>query len=259
MQLIKLIIFFFSFSVLSQENIIATLISKTELQVTRLVQIDDFGTTYYIKDNALSIQKKSKTYSYSNVHLGEITSVNAFNPLKIDVFYKDFNSVVILDNRLAEIVKINFNVLEPFRDITHVSIGSDNTVWGFNQNTQQLELFDYIATKSRVMTLPIKGQVLDIYSNYNFCWLLTDAFMYCYNYFGSLISKTQNMGYSSLQISNGTIFLLKENQLFFKAKNSNKTKEIKLPQLLIKQFLVTNETLYIYDDEFLYRYQLITN
>ena len=67
------------------------------------------------------------------------------------------------------------------------------------------------------------------------------------------------MGYSSLQINNGNTFLLKENKLFFKANNSVKTLEIKLTQLLIKQFLVTNETLYIYDDIFLYHYQLITN
>jgi len=32
---------------------------------------------------------------------------------------------------------------------------------------------------------------------------------------------------------------------------------IKLPNLLINQFFVTNETLYIYDDEFLHQYQLI--
>jgi hypothetical protein len=32
-----------------------------------------------------------------------------------------------------------------------------------------------------------------------------------------------------------------------------------LPKILVKQFFVTNQTLYIYDEEFLHHYQLINN
>ena len=39
--------------------------------------------------------------------------------------------------------------------------------------------------------MPISSQVLDITSNYNSCWLLTRAFIYQYNYTGSLVSKTK--------------------------------------------------------------------
>lgn len=259
MQLVKFAIFFLSISVLSQESISTTLITKTELSLNTIVRVDDFGALYFINDNTFSAQNKNKTLNYSNVQLGQITSANAFNPLKTNVFYKDFSSVVILDNRLAEIVKINFNNLQPYRDVTHISTGNDSTIWVFNQNTQQLELFDYISNKTRAKTLPIDGNVINIYSNYNFCWLMTESFIYCYNYFGSQISKTTNNGFSAIKENNGNLYFLKQNQLFLKAKNSNKTQAIKLPELLIKQFFVTNETVYIYDHKFLYRYQLITN
>ena len=259
MQLINYTIFFLSFSMLSQESISTTLIAKTKLDIDTLVQINNFGALYYIKDNTFSIQNKNNTLNYSNVQLGQISSANAFNSLKTNVFYKDFSTVVVLDNRFTEIIKTNFNNLQPFRDITHVSTGSDNTIWVFNQNTQQLEVFDYITNKTRAKTLPIDGNVIALYSNYNFCWVVTASFMYCYNYFGSLISKTANNGFSALKENNGNLYLLKQNKLFLKAKNSSEIQTIKLPQLLIKQFFVTNETVYIYDGKFLYHYQLITN
>ncbi len=259
MQFIKYIILFYSFSSVAQIPVTAKFINKEELKAELIIDIDNFNSEYHIYNNTLSIQKNNKTHNYSNIQLGEITSVNTYNSLKINVFYKNFNSVVILDNRLTEIVNINFNTLQPFRDITNVSTGYDNTIWIFNQNTQQLELFDYITNKTKTKTLPVNSNIIDMYSNYNYCWLLTGSFIYAYNYIGSLIYKLPNNGYTSLKVNHGNLYLLKKNQLFFKAKSTSEIQEIKLPKLLIKQFFVTNETLYIYDGEFLYHYQLITN
>jgi len=259
MKFIKFFILLFSSTVFAQIPITAKFIKKESLNVDKVVEIDNFGTTYYINNSTFYLQTKDKTINYSNVQLGNITSANAFNPLKINLFYKDFNSVVVLDNRLAEIVKIDFNFLQPFRNLTHISTANNNAIWLFDQNTQQLELFDYISRKTIAKTLPIDDTIIDITSNYNFCWLMSNTFIYAYNYFGSLIYKIPNNGYTSIKVSHENLFLLKENQLFYKAKNTNKVEAVKLPQLLINQFLVTNETLYIYDHEFLYQYQLITN
>jgi len=259
MQLVKYIICFFYLSAASQESISISLIKKSELKIDELVQIDDFGTIYYIKNNTFYSQSKSKTINYNNVQLGEITSANAFNPLKINLFYKNFNAAVILDNRLAEITAINFNRLQPLRNVTHISTGNDNTLWLFNQDTQELELFDYKTGKTRAKALPISEEVIDINGNYNFCWLLTNKHIYTYNYFGSLVSKTKNEGFKSFMQHRGDLFFLKDNMLYYKLKNSSEINQLILPELLIKQFLVTNETLYIYDGEFLYHYQLKTN
>lgn len=259
MKFIKFFIVLLSSSIVAQTSITAKFIKKEALNVDNIVDVDNFGTTYYINNSTFYLQTKDKTINYSNVQLGNITSANAFNPLKINLFYKDFNSVVVLDNRLAEIVKIDFNFLQPFRNLTHISTANNNAIWLFDQNTQQLELFDYISHKTIAKTLPIDDTIIDITSNYNFCWLMSNAFIYAYNYFGSLIYKIPNNGYTSIKVSHENLFLLKENQLFYKAKNTNKVEAVKLPQLLINQFLVTNETLYIYDHEFLYQYQLITN
>lgn len=243
----------------SQNTITTTFKKKSELKASSLVEIDNHKTIYVIQNDALIKMDGSNQYTYSNIQFGPMSSVDAFNSLKINVFYSDFNSLIILDNRLAEIIKVDFNLIQPFRLASYVSIGNDNTVWLFNQNTQQLELFDYKSRRTRITTLPVNTDVLDLKSNFNFSWLLTEAYCYKYNYFGSLIEKFPNDGYTKIDENNGNIILLKDNQLFYRAKNSTIIEPLNHDELLIKQFLVTDETLYIYDGEFLHHYQLKTN
>ena len=231
--------------------------SSIPLKADIVSGVDTFGTIYYTTENN-TFHKKTKdtTITYTNVQLSKITSVNGFNPLKLNVFYKDFNSVVILDNRLAEIFKIDFNANKNYRSVSHISTGYDNTIWIFNQDTQQLELFDYKANSTKAITLPVESEVLDLNSNYNYCWLLTKDFLYKFNYFGINILKLKNDGFHELLTINENLVLKKGNKLFYLENNESKPKEIQLPKLLINAFFVNNETLYIYDNEYLYKYQL---
>jgi uncharacterized membrane protein len=104
--------------------------------------------------------------------------------------------------------------------------------------------------------LPIEDPVLALESNYNTCWLLTESQIITYNYFGSMVSKIKNEGFTALVELNENIILKKENDLFLLDTDTGKTTQLKLPKLLIKAFFATDETLYIYDGEFLHSYQL---
>lgn len=256
MNHLKYILLILSFSVFGQESIEATFIKKIPFEYQTPIGIDNFGYTYAI-DYATFFKKNTKnTLTYSNIQLGNITSANAFNTLKINLFYKNFNTAIILDNRLAEIYKIDFNTKQPYRNVSHISTGYDNTLWIFNQENQELELFDYKANTTRATTLPVQSNVLGIKSNYNYCWLLTQNYLYTYNYFGSLISKLKNEGYTDIAEDNGNLVIKTGNNLYFMTKDTNRLIPIKLPELLINRFLLTNETLYIYDGETLHQFQL---
>lgn len=250
------ILYFFSISIFSQEYLDAILMKKTTLKADKVIAVDDFGTIYYIKNNVFKKKDQNGTITYNNFQLGNLNNANAFNPLKINLFYKDFNTLIVLDNRLAEIFKIDFNTMSPYKNVTHISTGFDNMLWIFNQDLQKLELFDFKTQTTKAQTLPVQSAILDLKSNYNYCWLLTQKFLYKYNYFGSLVSKIKNDGHTELIESNENIVLKKEDKLFFIKKNTNKIIPIKTPNLLINQFFVTNETLYIYNDETLQELQL---
>ncbi|WP_299117669.1 hypothetical protein [uncultured Winogradskyella sp.] len=251
------LIFCFSFFAFAQDEIQLQLEASTDLKAADIFGVDTFGTLYYSDENQ-SFFKKSvdTTISYANFQLGKITSANTFNPLKINLFYQDFNTVIILDNRLAEITKVDFNTIQDYKNVSLVSTGYDNTLWLFNQDLQQLELYDYLNNKTRVKTVPIQSQALDLKSDYNYCYLLTTQYLYIYSYFGSLINKIENKGYTDMAFSKANLVLKKKNGLFLLPKNSINLKPLKTSDLLINQFLVTNETLYIYNDEKLRRYQL---
>jgi hypothetical protein len=256
------LLFIVSLSINAQELIETSFIEKTAFEADTIISTNNFETTFYISDNILF--KKSKDVKgldvgYYNFQLGTISSVNTFNPLKINLFYRDFNTAIILDNRLAEIFKIDFNAVQPYKNVSHISTGFDNTLWVFNQDSQILELYDYKTNVSRAKTLPIKGDILDLKSNYNTCLLLTKDYLYIYNYFGSLLKKMKNDGFTEIVENNGNLILKKNNSLFYLKDNTGISNAIQLPDLLIKQFFATNETLYIYDGESLHEFKLKIN
>ena len=53
--------------------------------------------------------KDHQSLEYKNISLGKITKVDLQNPLKIVLFYENFNTAVLLDNQLNETQKINFS------------------------------------------------------------------------------------------------------------------------------------------------------
>jgi len=257
MQKLFYILFLSSFIGVAQQHIEASIKDSTKLKAETVFGVDTFGTLYYSTENN-TFHKKTKdtTIAYANFQLGKITSANTFNSLKINLFYQDFNTVVILDNRLAEIYRIDFNTILPYKNVSFISTGFDNTLWVFNQDLQQLELYDYKTKKIRLKTVPVQSNVIDIKSDYNNCYMLTENYLYIYNYFGSLIGKHKNEGFEKMAYSKAHLVLKKEAQLYILQKNESKIQVIKHANLLINQFLVTNETLYIYDNEILRQYQL---
>ncbi|WP_111309364.1 hypothetical protein [Confluentibacter sediminis] len=262
MRHIYYIITFLSLSIFQKDAIETLFIDKTALEADTLVSANNFDTIFYISENILfkkTDETKGIDIGYNNFELGNITSVNTFNPLKINVFYKDVNTVVVLDNRLTEMFKIDFNTFQPHKNVTHISTGSDNTLWVFNQDTQTLELYDYKSNSSRAKTLPVKGNVFDLKSNYNACWLLTKDHLYIYNYSGSLLKKIKNNGFTEIVENNGNLILKKDNDLFYLKDNAEIPAAIQLPNLLINQFYTTDETLYIYDGEYLHKFKLKIN
>ncbi|RAJ15158.1 hypothetical protein [Olleya aquimaris] len=259
MKSIVYILYFLSFTLVAQVEITPVLQQQDSLNADVFVAKNNFENTYYLKNNALIKIKDKETFSYSNIQLGQITSVNTFNPLKINVFYANLNTVIILDNRLAEITKLDFNTSQPYKNISHITTGFDSTLWLFNQDFQYLELYDYKTQTTRYKTIPVASKVLDLTSNYNYCWLLTENFLYCYNYFGSVVYKLPNLGYSSIKAANENLVIKKDKSLIFYNSKTKQFLPINLPNMLISQFFVTNQILYIYTRKMLYQYQLKTD
>lgn len=234
------------------------LLDKSPLIADRFLGVDSYKNTYFIKNNSIIKETDGKQQSFAAFTLGEISEVDIINPLKIMVYYADFNTVVLLDNTLNEIERINFNLQEGFANIELVSVANNNSLWVFNKDTQQLEIFNYRSGKRTVISQPVVGDIVDFASNFNFCHLLTNRHVVSYNVYGSMLEQYQNPDYTKIWIGkNGLVGLGADGKLYLSHKPGVK---LELPKeqakITLKDLQLSHDFLYIYDGEFVYTFKL---
>ena len=232
------------------------LIFKQETINKNIKAVDNFNNIYFIENNELIKSSDTKDYYYKNSLYSNISSIDVQNSLKIKLFYEDYNTLIVLDNKLSEISKINFNTLSPNKIISKFSASNDNNIWVYNELNSKIELYNYINNKFKVVNSEISGQVISLESNYKYCWVLTDSYIYKFNYFGSLITKTAINNIEQIEIFNDNLFFKKNNELFYYDQDLLIEYKLDLENLLIKDFFVINQSLYIYDSEHFIKYQI---
>ena len=80
-----------------------SLVETLPLAADTFIGIDSYKDIYYIKDQVFYKKNNINTFNFKDFQLGEIYSVDIINPMTIAVYYQDFNTVVLLDNKLSEI------------------------------------------------------------------------------------------------------------------------------------------------------------
>ncbi len=233
-----------------------SLVGTSNIDAEKFIGVDTYDNLYYIKDQILFKKTNSSVYNFKDFQLGEIYSVDIINPMNIAVYYQDFNVVVLLDNKLSEIERINFNSIYEFINSSQVAIAANTNLWVFNLNSQQLELYDYRSQSKRILSQPINGEVLELVSNINYCFLMTERYIRVYNIYGSLIAKIPNKGYQKILQGNENLIATRDNYLYYINKETQETIKINSPEISIKDLQLTQEFLYIYDGNKVSKFKL---
>ena len=98
MRIILLLYFLSTHCILyAQEDISLLLKSKTEYKDSMQIAKSYDNSNFYLIKNSIVNKNSETTYTYNNIDLGELYKIDLFNPLQIKLFYKDLNSMVILD------------------------------------------------------------------------------------------------------------------------------------------------------------------
>ena len=127
---------------------------------------DPFDFYYTIKNNIFSKTGTRDTLEYKNISLGKITKVDLQNPLKIVLFYENFNTVIVLDNQLNETQKINFSESTIPIVAAAIGIASMNQLWVYNSMNQQLGLYDYLNKDYKTISGPFTESIKNYSSDF---------------------------------------------------------------------------------------------
>jgi hypothetical protein len=261
----KLIVFVFLFTLnfWSQEFKLDFVEEKEiKFEADQIIGVTKFDEYIYTKNNILYKQTSNNTFQYQNLQLGPITKVDIINPLKIVVFYEEFNSVVLLDSQFNEIQKIEFNSLELKNNETiivkSIGLASNNRLWLFNAVNQRIALFDLNTFSYNEISNPINNSITNYKSDFNyFYWIdKNKAFNKC-SIFGSITTTefTENETEFTL-INNNYIIYKKENSLYLKNLKNNSIQEIVNVKNSIKNFYYKEQILSIFTNKGITNYKI---
>jgi hypothetical protein len=95
-----------------------------------VVKVDNLNRLYLADDKNRVINfapDNRELYRYANNRSGYLSTIDVSNPLRIVLFYDDFNHVKIMDNTLTVISEMALS--ETFSDITACSSSNDGHLW----------------------------------------------------------------------------------------------------------------------------------
>lgn len=139
------------------------------------VEVDDFGNVYavsaneIIKYNSAGIEQKK----FSTKRYGKIDLVDAMNPLKLLIFYKDFQQIVFLDNQLTATSAVISLETIGYEQTSLVCSSANNSFWIFDKQNNELvrfnaELKPIVKTGNikRILDIDLKPNFIQEHNNY---------------------------------------------------------------------------------------------
>jgi len=257
------IILFLKLLILQSQNIETKLIDSISLNADTFIGVDYFKNFYYTKGTTFYKKTTTKTYSYTNTQLGEVSSIDITNPLKIVLFYRDFNTVVILDNRLNELTdSINFATEVFAKNVAFASISSNNNLWIYSLDDNILSLWNYETKQTIFNTQPLSFYTNDFEatlqtSTYEYCWLSSKEGILKFNEYGSFIEFIEHESIKHIRAYGNGVLFLKNDALYYH--KNNKTTVVSIPNAKHKldNFTVIKNNLYFFDANVVYTYTVL--
>lgn len=256
-----IILYFVIFSPIAfgqNQKLYATKVDSITMDGNQFLGYDKFGFHYSIKDNVFSKNKGKESLEYKNPSLGKITKADLQNPLKIVLFYENFNTIVTLDNQLNETQKINFSENTVPIMVTATGIASQNRLWIYNSLSQQIGLYDYLKNDYKPISIPFPENIIYYQSDFNtFHWIDGKNNWYSCDVFGKITSNGKIPDFDSIEIINNSQFIFcKDNTMIFEDFEKKQKFEIEILEKTFKKFYYKDQILSIFTAEGITNYKI---
>jgi hypothetical protein len=243
-------------SVLAQKPV---LISTFPLTADTFVGYDALGAYYTLNNNVLSKQMGEQKCQYKNPQLGKIAKVDLQNPLKIVLFYQDFNTAIIVDNQLNETTNINLN--DSSNPIVAIGIGlaSGNRLWIYNNLTMKIGLYDYAKRELKPLSVPFTNNITSYSSDFNFFqWADEQRNIFQCDVYGKIKSLGILPDNDEIQwISDTMLLYRKATSLYAYNLLEKKSTLIEIEEKTLKNFTYKDQILSIFTTQGIKNYKII--
>ena len=215
LSVIAVVIFFCSFALWDQPQ---RIVIKTKLDS---FTTDNIGNVYTVKDDELIKYLPTGKFfiRYSNLKLGNITTVDASNPLKILLYYRDFQQIVFLDDQLSlNSEPVSLEKLG-YEQTDLVCASTNNGFWIYNK--QNNELIRFNENSKKIAATGNLKQVLQSDLNPNFMtehngYLFLNSpetGIYVFDMFGAFSKIISLKDMKQFQVSDEIIYFKKDSAL----------------------------------------------
>ena len=258
----KLILLFFILQLVpvfaQDKNIQAVQVSFQKMEADDFVGYDVLGFGYFIKDNVFYKRKDDTILEYKNPMLGKISKVDLHNPLKIVLFYENFNTIITLDNQLIEMENINFSKNPDPILVTATGIASQNRLWIYNSLTQEIGLFDYLKNTYQSISPLIQGNLKQYDTDFNtFQWIDENRNWYSCTVFGKITSIGKVSYFDQIQfISSQLLLFSKDRKLYIQDLKNRQIYTIGNVENSFKKFYYKDQILSIFTNHGITNYKI---
>ena len=233
-------------------------INALALNADTFLGYDSLGAAYSIAENVLTKWVQSEIKQFKNPQLGKITRVDLQNPLKIIVFFQDFNTVILLDNQLTETQKIDLSDNSNPLLAMGIGLASGNRLWLYDGLSQKIGLYDYTKKEFKKLTTPLANPIGYYETDFNyFKWIDAQRQAFRCDVYG----KIENLGTvppnEQLQWVTEAVLIYKKGQELYRYEFvGSKSTLIEIDKKTFKNFSYKDQILSIFTDQGITNYKI---
>lgn len=220
---------------------------------------DALGAQYGIVENVLVKNFSNQSYEFRMPQLGKIARVDLLNPLKLVVFFQDFNTVALLDNQLNLTEKIDFSerTTDPILALG-VALASGNRLWVYDGLSQRIGLYDYSKKEFRKLTTPLQEPPVNYDADFNyFRWVNHRGEAFSCDVYGKIQTLGKVPEHQQLVWANNQIlFYTNGNNLYRLDLADNQSVLMEIGKKTFKNFSYKDQILSIFTDQGITNYKI---
>lgn len=253
-----LIIFFFLPMVTMAQDATLPVTRFAEGQYTGFTA-DNLGNLYLLtRENRLKkLNVKGDSMGVFNDvrRYGKLSDINATNPLRTILYYKDFRTVVVLDRLMNTVNTIDLRKQNLFQ-VRTIAPSYDNLIWVFDEQESKLKKIDTegkVLSQTADLRLVLQDAPIPVkmFDQNGFVYMYDpEKGMYIFDYYGAMKNKIVLLNWQFIQVLGNSILGIKDGKLLNYTTGTLDIKETTLPPGFskYKDVLIAPQGVYVLEE-----------